>query len=415
MDWKQALEIEDSRWLGIGKYLADITKASLAKENKTACDLTNHLREIGNQHIEPAYVDEYLSGNASFGCFFPQIRDFLGISANDVFRNVSEDQAQTYLKSLDEYLLDIDNVDSLVIFSKYKPGKELREYVRDFLTELRKEKLEKPYQSFTVGLDVEPKEFDDLLLGTIQKSTKVKELSESSNVLQTPPTKVPNLEIMVAPGNSDFEDLRKSLIKNINDKVKSGWTRYHFINEDSTLKIMPSYSRGKAGLTLDFYKSGQQVDRDISGMSYLDDLEEMMPQAKARFRRQFIDFDAWKEAYTNGTFSTIEDDQQIANMIAHLDSGVDALVPTREPTPAERYEVHQRWVWGGGAYMPGQHVKGPGEVERMMNNKPDPVGRSEFEETAYKINSYLTISLGLFHKLKELVEDKPLLIDTPKN
>ena len=91
----------------------------------------------------------------SFGCFFPQFRDFLGITSKDVFRNVSEEEAQRNLKSLDDYLTDTGNLESFVIFMKHKPGEELRKHVAALLTEKREAALNKPYHTMDLGLDPE--------------------------------------------------------------------------------------------------------------------------------------------------------------------------------------------------------------------------------------------------------------------
>jgi len=264
MTFKQFLGIENPRWTEIGQLIAEITKQKLNQQGKTASDLTNHLRGVGNQYIEPRFVEEYLSGKSSFGVFFPQFRDYFGITAADVFRNVSQDEAQKHLKSLDTYLTDSQNPESLVIFMKYKPGKELREYVRDFLAKKRQEQLDKPYQSFTVGLGVEPEEFDKMLWDTVQEHNKIKSISERCNETGLVLAKLPELSVTMTPDN-DLGGLYQTIIKRINEKVKSGWSRYSSIEDGSVIKIAPAYMRGKFGITIDFYMNPDKFDMIVSG------------------------------------------------------------------------------------------------------------------------------------------------------
>jgi len=98
------------------------------------------------------------------------------------------------------------------------------------------------------------------------------------------------------------------------------------------------------------------------------------------------------------------DTQQISNLGFSLEFGIDQLVPIREPTEAERYEVHQRWVWQGGFGVPGASCD-QNMILKKMKNRPDPIGRSEMESDAYKINSGLTLIFGLFDRLPELVKE----------
>jgi hypothetical protein len=142
-DFKEALGIENARWTGIGEHIAKITGQKLREQNKTSIDLTNRLREVGHKYIEPEYVDEYLCGKTSFGCFFTRFRDYLDIKPLDVFPKASEEEAKVHLAALDNYLLETDNLDSLEIFLKHKPGEELRNHVAQTLTKKRDETLKK--------------------------------------------------------------------------------------------------------------------------------------------------------------------------------------------------------------------------------------------------------------------------------
>lgn len=401
MAWKEALEIKDPKWLGIGKYLGEITRKALEKNGKNSSDLTNHLRSVGNQYIEPCYVDEYLSGNACFGCFFPQFRNELGINSFDIFKNVNLEEAQKHLESLDKYLTDVNNPESLVIFMKHKPGEELRKHVVELLKEKREKAMNKPYHSLELGLDAEEdtnRYMEDRreLLKFIKDSALA--IKGHSNLLNAH-----NGEgIELAPTQQQSRSLYEGIVANMDEAHKKNPTAYYNsrIIPNSRIIIQPAFKRGRMGFTVDFlYPDGDYFDRMISEC----------PEKHKFLEKQYVGLDAWKEAYTQGTFSTLsgrENIQKISNMIAAVHGGVNEFIPTREPTPAERYEIHQRWAWVGGAYIPGPHLKGPGEIERQMNNKPDPIGKSEFEETAYQINSGLTLMIGLFEMLPELVKDK---------
>jgi len=404
MDWRESLGIEDSRWIGIGKYIATITTKALESQRKTSSDLTNHLRFVGNEHIEVDYVNEYLSGNASFGCFFPQLRDFLRITGADVFRKNSPEEAQRNLESLDKYLTDCSNPDSLVIFLKYKPGEELRKHVAEVLTEKREKAMNKPYHSVEVGLN--PDEETNRYMKNRLRLKKflidfisdLEKRVQGESILLLPEKAGEN--IGVSAKTNPAEALYRAITMIVEDKEESEGYFGTKVIPGSRIIVQQAFKRGRKGFTVDFlFPDGDYFDRLIS---------EGDPVERCSMDH-YMGLDAWREAYTKGTFSTIKDRQRIADLGFSLSFGMDELIPLREPTKAERYEIHQRWAWAGGSYSPGENTKGPQEIERQMNNKPDPVGRSEFEETAYQINSDLTIIMGLFDQLTELVEEKPLL------
>ncbi|MEI7719324.1 MAG: hypothetical protein WCI72_05630, partial [archaeon] len=353
MDWREALKIEDPHWIGIGKYIADVTQNSLDGQNKSGCDLTNYLRSVGNQHIEPDFVQEYLSGSASFGCFFPQFRDFLGITSKDVFRNVSEEEAQRDLKSLDDYLTDTHNKESLVIFMKHKPGEELRKHVAALLTEKREAALNKPYHTMDLGLDPEEdtnRYMEDRrqLLKFVKES--VRGLSEPLELSLSSDTKTTEL-VPQNNQNALYDGIMGRMKANFENNPSAYWNSP--IIPGSRIVVQPAAQRGRVGVTIDFlYPDGEYFDKNLSEC----------PEGHSWLKDQFVGLEAWKEAYTNGTFNTLQDSpdrtQKIANIMASLHGGVNEFTPTREPTPAERYELHQRWVWSGGRFMPGPNIKG---------------------------------------------------------
>mgnify|MGYP001579136356 FL=1 len=300
MNFKQALGIANPDWRGIGKHLSILTQDALDQSGENAINLTNYLRLCSNRFIEPAYVEEYLSGNTSFGCFFPQFREYLRIEPVNIFPSVDEIQARQGLQALEQYLTDVNNPESLVIFLKYQPGKELREHVACFLSERR-----------------------------------------------------------------------AAFLQTLNTKSRA-------LSDESL----------------------EALDCEISG------------ENKQR-SNYFLGLSAWHEAYTCGTFNTLHssyDTQMISNLAMRLRFNVDNLLPMRELTAAERYEVHQRWAHHGGVFRPGINLKGPQEVERQMRNRPDPLGQSEFEDIACRINSHLIIVLGLVEQLPNLVAEPPLFV-----
>lgn len=391
MSWKKALGIEGPHWIGIGKHLGEIAKKALNRQSKTACDLTNHLREVGNKYIEPAYVDEYLAGNASFGCFFPQFRKFLGIAASDVFRKATSEEEQKHLKSLDEYLTDSCNEESFVIFLKHRPGRELREYVADFLRKKREEALNRPYHSIDVGLDPEQDKNPYMaawreLLELLRKCNL--NLGEKA-LLLTPPAESLQSETStaLAKPSEPNEEIYKTLVKKVTATKEDPNPRFcTTVGKGTRIMIYEAFMRGRRGYTIDFISPEEGWDGgfcDFCGIS----------------------LEAWKELYTRGV---VKDTESISGVCLTLGLGIDELIPTREPTPAERYELHQRWAWRGGWGIPGASCD-QNMIRRKMENRPDPVGRSEMESDAYQINSNLTTISNLVHRLPELIKDAPLL------
>ncbi len=406
MGWKEALKIDDPRWLGVGRHIAEITKRKLSKQGKDACDLTNHLRDVGNKHIELGYVQDYLSGDVSFGCFFPQFRDFLGVVASDVFVNVSEEEAQRHLQSLDKYLTDSQNHDSLVIFMKHRPGAELRNHVAQILRTKRAEAVDKPYHTLELGLDPE-EETNPYMEDRRQLWRFIQDYVASikSPLRLLPPPSENSADLVQQ--EHPLQDLYDGIVTRMQESYRESPHTYYntSVIPSSRIIVQPAYRRGRVGVTIDFlFPDGDFFDRVIVGVE---------GGEAERFPEFYLRLDAWREAYTQGTFSTLSgngDMQRLSNICMALRMGVDEFIPVREPTESERYELHQRWVIStGGFYHAGPHIKGPQEVERKKRNRPDPTGRSEFEDDAYKINSGLTLMIGLYKKLPELVQERPLL------
>jgi hypothetical protein len=128
--WREAMGLNRPRWLGIAEQLAKITNLALDRNGKNFCDLTNHLRQAGNQDILPEFIDEYLTGKASFGCFFQQYQEFLRIDPLEVFPKSTPEEAQAHLGKLIKYLGSTHNVEFLVSYMIPKPGAELRAYIK---------------------------------------------------------------------------------------------------------------------------------------------------------------------------------------------------------------------------------------------------------------------------------------------
>jgi hypothetical protein len=404
VEWKKALEIDNLDWLGIGRHIAKITREKLEEQAKEVYELTNHLIFQGNRYLESSYVDDYISGEVSFGCFFPQYREFLDIKATDVFKNTDKDKAEEYLQDMDEYLTDSSNLESLVIFLKYKPGKELREYVKNTLSKKRQEAIDTPYHQRELGLD--PEEDTNPYMEYRRELFKfIKEFVSSYQSFKKP------LKLLPCPDEDSksivlSEDSLKKLYEGIYGRLEKSYKEYHdapSLVPNSRIIIQPAIKRDRFGVTIDFlYPDGDYFDKLISetreGEPFLEDY--------------FMGLDAWREAYTNGTFSSLKGTdksiQPLSNICFALDIGVEGLVPTREPKESERYEMHQRWVISTGGYYHGTYLGSQEEIEKKQQ-RPDPVSRNGFEEDAYRINSGLAISFGLYDKLPELVAERVLL------
>jgi len=386
MSFKQALGIESPGWTNIGIHLGSLVQKALDEQGKTAKDLTEYLMSQGHRYIKEEYVMEYLDGSVSFGCFFPQVRDFLDIPAEGVLPDSSPAELMKHLKRLDEYLGDLSNPESLTLFLKYGPGEELRNHVAETLRKGREEALAKPYHSIEVGLENRDEERDRKLLEALGGyKDQVTALTDGK----------PNSLVVKESEGPNYAQLVERL------QEAQGDSRYGLkIHPGSRVVIQPAFIRGRKGITIDFFDDGEYFDRGVA-------------------EHLGISIGALKQAYTEGVFDLLEEEtggidkfgkQEISNICMVYDCGVDQLVPTRDPTEAEKYEIHQRWLMQGGMFVPGQHVKGPQEIERQMQNRPDPNGPSEFEETAYNINSYLSMVLSLFDHLPQLVRGNELIV-----
>ena len=290
--WREALGIEHPRWPEIAVHLAKVTQNAIYKEGKNSCDLTNHLREVGNPYIEPVFVNEYISGKSSFGCFFQQYQDFLKITPTDVFPKATLEQAPIYFKKLTRYLGSTGNVEFLSSYLIYKPGEELREHIKRFFTG-KKRALEKT------------------------SSSRIKRLF------------------------------------------------------------------------------GGEVEK--------------------KFVNSYVQPDVFKEIIEQGTFSLFKSKdmgvQPLINLLQDLKANTEELTPCRNLTPAEKFELHQRWVWSGGWSAHGPHINGPEEVERLRALRTDPLGRTKLEEIAYGINGYILERLVHDEFLHELTSsDDPMCV-----
>jgi hypothetical protein len=171
----------------------------------------------------------------------------------------------------------------------------------------------------------------------------------------------------------------------------------HIVKPGTRIVIQPALLRNRRGYSVDFYDR-TTVDEVLCGRN------------KKYFRDMFLSEKALKEILENGTFSEFKDPkrnkQALINFMKLLGSDVTDLTPCRELTKAEQYELHQRWVWSEGEFMPSPNVKGPQEAERQMKNKPDPVGRTEFEETSFDINTYLLEGCAHFYFIYQLTANE---------
>jgi hypothetical protein len=403
--WRESLGIENPRWQKIAQHLAEITNRYLTKSGKTICDLTNHLRDAGNKYIEPRFVEEYLTGNTSFGCFFQQYQEFLGINPSDIFPNAQKEEVQEHLAKLIKYLGATNNLEFLVSYMIHKPGEELRNHVRNLV----KEKIEKvrvpPYFSVEVGLNEDDytnpyKKGQRDLMNLLKNKTPWlhsianSRLSLSENNI---PSKNPQNPITALTIKDIPEFYRE--VAEIFNKVANERGHSYFgckVKEGTKIVIQPALLRNKQGYSVDFYEN-TSVEEMLCGLN-----------RDTRFTDYFISQKALKEILEKGTFTEFQDMdklQSLINFIEMLDSDMTELIPHRELREAEQFEFHQRWIWAGGWFMPGPHVNGPSEIEGQMKRRKDPVGRTEFEETAYHINSSLLKSLNLFDEIYKLTSD----------
>ncbi len=125
--------------------------------------------------------------------------------------------------------------------------------MRDFFLKRRQELIDKVYQPFTVGLELEPLEFERGMQSTILAVT------ESAHV----PLKLEgnsdfpmSFEIEIAKDDAKYGALFVALREYVNRMVESGWSRYKSIAPNSVLKIAAASLRGRQGCSIDFYQDG---------------------------------------------------------------------------------------------------------------------------------------------------------------
>ena len=124
----------------------------------------------------------------------------------------------------------------------------------------------------------------------------------------------------------------------------------------------------------------------------------------------------WKYMLRDGTFFTSEEMNDFSLMFTIQ---VNKLVPVREQTRAERFEIHERWQGGGGFGIPGPTMDevlrrsgadGPEDYWKLPQGTP----RTQHYNESYvdEINTNLSISMPLWleaHKLMNV--DRPAVLN----
>ena len=404
MNWRESLRTENNTWLGIAQKIADITKEAMQSKQQSAEDITNFLRREGAEHIRLAYVEEYLSGSASFGCFFPQLRDYLEISPEQIFQNVLSNDAKQYIKSLDSYLTDSRNLEALVVHLKYKPGKELRDFVSQHLTQKREERLRKPFHSIEVEADQEEdKDIFEAIKSYISESQDQKFLPEDINLNNESALAKKGLYDKLMSFKPEPDPDHRSFLE-------TGDKAFYKLFNDCEILVQPSLKRGVMGFTVDFLSAGELFDEYVATQSN-------------------VSVEAWKEAYIQGTFTQVEPTPKyhwqkdskrpnkekefiyakISDMAKCVGSGCLALVPIKEPTEAEKYEAHQRYKRCGNYAVP---LGTRDESKPLITPKDIPNPRKPLEEAAYKIETHFgALVIPLSQEIHNLVLDRPLLTE----
>lgn len=138
MRFKESLGIEDTSWMGIGRHLSRVVTDSLKEQEKSSDDLQRLLISKGFPDIKLDYIESYLQGNCSFGCFFHHIRDWLKIPASSIFKNSRQEFNQQDLSGLEAYLgeFSLESVDHLSIYPR---GEALRRHIATYLIQKYKE------------------------------------------------------------------------------------------------------------------------------------------------------------------------------------------------------------------------------------------------------------------------------------
>ena len=109
LDFRKLLPIEEFSWDSLGGHLGKIAEQAMQRHGLPRGRLTDLITEDQARYdgdagylmqetalFRPDLFDEYLSGRASFGAFFPIIAWYLDIKAEDVFREPDQDDIRRF-------------------------------------------------------------------------------------------------------------------------------------------------------------------------------------------------------------------------------------------------------------------------------------------------------------------------------
>jgi hypothetical protein len=128
--FKEKLPIQDKSWLGIGKHIGGLVKDEFERRNIVIEDFP-----LSDTIIPSSYLNDYLSGISSFGCFFRQIKDYCELGLEEIFDKQSNPD-ENDLGNLLKYLGSV-SYESFVPLLAIKSGKELREHLSEGIHKAR--------------------------------------------------------------------------------------------------------------------------------------------------------------------------------------------------------------------------------------------------------------------------------------
>jgi len=375
MDFKEALPIEKKDWTGIGKYLGNLVEDGLREHGSDYNHLAALLRRIGHSKMIPEFISEYLNPDttASIGFFFVPVRKILAISPSRIFKQIDERTNQSLLQGLASYLVSYD-ADTLTGFLLHRPGEELRNHVAGILRGKREEMVRECFYH-TIHLDISQLEQDDNPDEVFYAAAYL----VSKGYPLSLPAASPGRQIA-----SNAEELLRGAVAS--ELASSPESPPEDVIQRSEIRISPNQQRRERGYDIDFVYPEDYVDTVIvKGLGMFGE----------------VPVESWQRAYTSGDLGGFEDDQAVANLGFILGFGMDELVPTRQPTEAERYEVHQRWRYNGGWGRPGLSMK---QLEALEKGMPSGYEEPPTDDVVYEVNSGLAISLPLAMMVKDLIK-----------
>ena len=110
IDFRCFLRVENPTWNSIGVYLGNLVVEKMRDRNLQPDELAEGLIDVGSLNTTPAmhgwnqevslfnkkYLDDYLSGKASFGSWFPDVFFLLELKYQDLFRNPHSDERESW-------------------------------------------------------------------------------------------------------------------------------------------------------------------------------------------------------------------------------------------------------------------------------------------------------------------------------